>query len=82
MTARRHAFATNLRRARERIGMTPEQLDDLAGLDRGSVERYELTQLGVSRGAALDLAAALRVPAGELVAEAAGPLGYQSRSVS
>jgi transcriptional regulator with XRE-family HTH domain len=69
VTPRRHAFASNLRRARERIGMTPEQLDDIAGLERGSVERYELTQQHASLAVALDLAAALRVPSRELVGE-------------
>ena len=67
MTGRRHAFAINLRRTRERIGMTPEQLDDLAGLERGSVERYELTQQHASLPVALDLAVALRVPAAQLL---------------
>lgn len=47
--------------------MTPEQLDDLAGLELGSVERYELTHAGLALTTLHDLAAALRVPVGELL---------------
>jgi transcriptional regulator with XRE-family HTH domain len=69
------AFARSLRRARERAGLTAELLDDLAGLDRGSVERFELTQQRASAGTVLDLAAALRVPASELVRSSAAVVG-------
>lgn len=66
MSEPRHR-AERLRHARERIGMTPEQLDDLAGLERGSVERFELTHALLPGTVLHDLAAALRIPPGELL---------------
>jgi hypothetical protein len=47
--------------------MTPEQLDDLAGLQHGSVETYELTQRMVTFTELQDLARALGMPASELL---------------
>jgi transcriptional regulator with XRE-family HTH domain len=58
--------AERLRRAREGAGLALEQLDDLAGLPRGSVEAYELTQRCLTPVALSDLARALNVPASEL----------------
>jgi hypothetical protein len=49
--------------------MTAEQLDDLAGLDRGSVEAFELTQRMAETTAVHDLAGALGVPVSALLAE-------------
>jgi transcriptional regulator with XRE-family HTH domain len=59
-------IAERLRQARERAGIALEQLDDLAGLPRGSVEAYELTQRRLTATALNDLARALNVPASEL----------------
>lgn len=47
--------------------MTPEQLDDLVGLQHGSIEAYELTQRTVTFTELLDLARALGVTASELL---------------
>jgi transcriptional regulator with XRE-family HTH domain len=57
----------NLRRARERAGLSAEQLDDLVGLQRGSVEAYELTQRDLTLTTLRDLARALDVPVGSLL---------------
>jgi transcriptional regulator with XRE-family HTH domain len=59
-------IAERLRQTRERAGLALEQLDDLAGLPRGSVEAYELTQRWLTPTALRDLARALNVPASEL----------------
>jgi hypothetical protein len=47
--------------------MTPEQLDDLAGLQHGSIEAYELTQRTVTFTELQDLARALGVSPVELL---------------
>jgi transcriptional regulator with XRE-family HTH domain len=62
-------LADQLRELRELAGLTPEQLDDLAGLSRGSVEAYELTQRSASDSVLHDLARALGVPARELLGD-------------
>jgi hypothetical protein len=52
--------------------MSPEQLDDLAGLPRGSVEAYELTQREITLVALRDLARALGVSVSALVPNGGG----------
>lgn len=60
-------LAERLRRARERAGLTPEQLDDLAGLPRGSAATYELARRILTVSDLEDLARALNVPMAELL---------------
>lgn len=62
------AIGSNLRRARERAGLTQEQLAHLARIEAASVSRYENGHF-VPRMRTLDrLAAALKVRAEELLA--------------
>jgi transcriptional regulator with XRE-family HTH domain len=60
-------FARNLRRARERAGLSQEALADKAGVHRNAVALLEAGRRDVKLSTVAKLAKALKVDAGELI---------------
>jgi len=64
----KHTLATNVRRLRRSAGLSQELLADRAGLHRTYISSIERAERNVSLENIFALAAALGVPAGELLA--------------
>ncbi|HEX8065380.1 MAG TPA: helix-turn-helix transcriptional regulator [Thermoleophilaceae bacterium] len=67
MASPQDTFARNLRRARDRAGLSQEALADKAGLHRNAVALLEGGKRDVKLSTVAKLAKALGVDAGELI---------------
>lgn len=65
--ARRRAIGDNIREARIRAGLTQEQLAELAGMDRQSINRIEQGHQAALIDNLIRIADALGVPLADLV---------------